>query len=103
MLRKGFRPTIDSYSAFRENDRSTSTGLAGYLSDRGIDTVVLCGLALDFCVADSAVDARAAGLRCQVVTEACRAIDLDGSLAAASSRMQAAGVEMVDSASAALG
>ncbi len=103
VLRKGFRPTIDSYSAFRENDRSTSTGLAGYLSDRGIDNVVLCGLALDFCVADSAVDARAAGLRCQVVTEACRAIDLDGSLAAASSRMQAAGVEMVDSASAALG
>ncbi len=96
ILRKGFRPAIDSYSAFRENDKLTNTGLAGYLAARGIQTVVLCGLALDFCVADSAVDARESGFQCKVVTDACRAIDLDGSADAAIARMREAGVGMID-------
>lgn len=96
ILRKGFRPAIDSYSAFRENDKLTDTGLAGYLAARSIDSVVLCGLALDFCVADSALDARRAGLQCKVVTSACRAIDLDGSADAAMVRMREAGVDMID-------
>lgn len=95
IIRKGCNPDIDSYSAFLEADRTTATGLAGYLKERGIDTVYLVGLALDFCVMFSALDARAAGFNVFVVLDACRAIDLDGSLAAAIERMQVAGVDLV--------
>ncbi len=92
ILRKGFRPGIDSYSAFFENDKTTPTGLAGYLRDRGVSRLVLAGLAYDFCVAWSALDARRLGFDCEVVEGACRAIDLDGSAANARAAMQAAGV-----------
>jgi nicotinamidase/pyrazinamidase len=92
ILRKGFRRAIDSYSAFFENDRSTPTGLAGYLRERGVTEVWLAGLATDFCVAYSALDAAAQGFGVVLLEDACRAIDLDGSLAAAEVRMQAAGV-----------
>lgn len=92
ILRKGFRATIDSYSAFFENDRATPTGLAGYLRERGVEEVWLAGLATDFCVAYSALDAAAQGFGVVLVEDACRAIDLDGSLAAAQAQMQAAGV-----------
>ncbi len=95
LIRKGFRRDIDSYSAFFENDRSTSTGLAGYLRDRGITAVTLCGLATDFCVAYSALDARAQGLDTTVMLDACRAIDLGGSLAAMKANMLKAGVKLV--------
>lgn len=95
IIRKGCNPDIDSYSAFLEADRKTTTGLAGYLKERGIDTLYLVGLALDFCVMFSALDARAAGFNVFVVLDACRAIDLDGSLAAAIERMQVAGVDLV--------
>lgn len=96
VIRKGFRPAIDSYSAFFENDRSTTTGLAGYLRERQVQAVVICGLALDYCVAYSAIDARRAGLDCTVVTDACRAIDLDGSAAQAIESMRQAGVHLAD-------
>lgn len=92
ILRKGFRAGIDSYSAFFENDQTTPTGLAGYLRDRGITRLVLAGLAYDFCVAWSALDARRLGFDCEVVEGACRAIDLDGSAARARAELQAAGV-----------
>ncbi len=94
VVRKGFRPEIDSYSAFRENDRTTSTGLAGYLRDRDIDHVTLCGLAFDFCVKWSALDAVANGFGATVLTDACRAIDLEGSKAAAEAELTAAGVTL---------
>ncbi|HMO06525.1 MAG TPA: bifunctional nicotinamidase/pyrazinamidase [Paracoccaceae bacterium] len=94
VIRKGFRPAIDSYSAFFENDRTTPTGLEGYLRSRGIAKVTLCGLATDFCVAYSAQDAARLGLAVEVVMSACRAIDLDGSLAAAVAAMRAAGVRL---------
>jgi len=97
IIRKGCNPDIDSYSAFLEADRATTTGLAGYLKERGIDTVYMVGLALDFCVMFSALDARAAGFNAIVVTDACRAIDLNGSLAAAIERMQDAGVQLIPS------
>jgi nicotinamidase/pyrazinamidase len=97
IIRKGCNPDIDSYSAFLEADRSTTTGLAGYLKERGIDTVYMVGLALDFCVMFSALDARAAGFNAFVVLDACRAIDLDGSLAVAIERMQVAGVGLIPS------
>lgn len=97
IIRKGCNPDIDSYSAFLEADRSTPTGLAGYLKERGVDTVYVVGLALDFCVMFSALDARAAGFNACVVLDACRAIDLDGSLAAALERMQLAGVGLIQS------
>ena len=97
VIRKGCNPDIDSYSAFLEADRRTTTGLAGYLKERGIDTVYIVGLALDFCVMFSALDALAAGFNAFVVLDACRAIDLDGSLAAAFERMQSAGVELIQS------
>lgn len=97
VIRKGCNPDIDSYSAFLEADRVTTTGLAGYLKERGIDTVYLVGLALDFCVMFSALDARAAGFNAFVVLDACRAIDLNGSLASAFERMQAAGVGLIQS------
>lgn len=92
ILRKGFHPGIDSYSAFFENDRTTATGLAGYLRGRGIDRLILAGLAYDFCVAWSAMDGRRLGFDCTVVEAACRAIDLDGSAAVARAAMQDAGV-----------
>ena len=94
VVRKGFRPEIDSYSAFRENDRTTSTGLAGYLRDRDIDHVTLCGLAFDFCVKWSALDAVANGFGATVLTDACRAIDLEGSKSAAEAELTAAGVTL---------
>jgi nicotinamidase/pyrazinamidase len=95
VIRKGFRPSIDSYSAFFENDRKTPTGLAGYLRERGFRRVVLTGLATDYCVAYSAIDAAQLGFAPVVMLEACRAIDLGGSLAAALDAMQKAGVMLV--------
>jgi nicotinamidase/pyrazinamidase len=92
IVRKGFRPGIDSYSAFCENDRTTTTGLAGFLKERGVRRVFLTGLATDFCVFYSALDARKAGFEVVLVEDACRAIDLDGSLAAARQAMTEAGV-----------
>ncbi|MFT4148736.1 MAG: bifunctional nicotinamidase/pyrazinamidase [Paracoccaceae bacterium] len=94
VIRKGFRPQIDSYSAFFENDRSTPTGLEGYLRSRGVDTVVLVGLATDYCVAYSALDAVRLGFRAVVRQDLCRAIDLNGSLAGAVAEMADAGVVM---------
>lgn len=97
LIRKGFRAEIDSYSAFFENDRRTVTGLAGYLRERGIEAVTLAGLATDFCVAYSALDAARLGFAVRVVEDACRAIDLEGSLAARMAEMRDAGVEIVRS------
>jgi len=97
IIRKGCNPAIDSYSAFMEADRQTPTGLAGYLKERGIDTVYLVGLALDFCVMFSALDARMAGFNAIVVLDACRGIDIDGSMETAIRRMQEAGVKLVQS------
>jgi len=94
VVRKGFRSTIDSYSAFRENDRRTPTGLAGYLRERGLERITMCGLATDFCVAFSAIDGREAGFDVTVVTGACRGIDIDGSLARAMRSMTEAGVSV---------
>lgn len=98
IVRKGFHRDVDSYSAFTEADRRTSTGLAAYLHARGITGVYLCGLATDYCVAWSALDARAAGFEAAVIDDACRAIDLNGSLARAWADMAAAGVARVTSA-----
>lgn len=92
ILRKGFRPAIDSYSAFFENDRRTPTGLQGYLAARGITAVTLVGLATDYCVAYSALDAARLGLAATILEGACRAIDLNGSLDAARAATGAAGV-----------
>ncbi len=92
ILRKGFRAAIDSYSAFFENDRKTVTGLHGYLQERGVSRLLLAGLATDFCVAYSALDAAELGYAVTVDLNACRGIDLDGSLDAAMRNMQAAGV-----------
>ena len=92
IIRKGFRAPIDSYSAFSENDHTTVTGLDGYLKSRNITSVTLCGLALDFCVNYTALDARKLGYQVTVETKACRAIDLNGSLEAAMSAMKNAGV-----------
>lgn len=97
ILRKGCNADIDSYSAFLEADRSTSTGLTGYLKERGINSVFVVGLALDFCVAWSAQDARAAGFNTFVIADACRAIDLQGSLDKAWREMLAAGVQRIES------
>jgi nicotinamidase/pyrazinamidase len=94
IVRKGFRPEIDSYSAFFENDRTTATGLEGYLRDRGVKAVTLVGLATDYCVAYSALDAARLSFRVTVMESACRAIDLNGSLAEARAQMQAAGVTL---------
>jgi nicotinamidase/pyrazinamidase len=91
-LRKGYRRAIDSYSAFRENDRQTPTGLANYLRERGLEHITLCGLATDFCVFYSAVDGREAGFEVSVVTSACRGINVDGSIARAMRSMSEAGV-----------
>ena len=94
VIRKGFRPEIDSYSAFFENDHATPTGLEGYLRTRGVDTVTLVGLAADFCVGYSALDAARLGFRTRVIESLCRAIDLDGSLAKSREAMRDAGVEL---------
>ncbi|WP_435164948.1 bifunctional nicotinamidase/pyrazinamidase [Falsirhodobacter sp. 1013] len=96
ILRKGFRPAIDSYSAFFENDRTTPTGLEGYLRTRGVTQVTLAGLATDFCVAFSALDAARLGFATRVAMGACRAIDLNASLEEATGQMRAAGVELED-------
>ena len=95
VVRKGFRQSIDSYSAFFENDRHTPTGLAGYLRDRGLKRIFLAGLATDFCVHYSAVDARRLGFDTVLIEAGCRAIDLAGSLDVARMEMAAAGVQRV--------
>ena len=95
VIRKGYHPLIDSYSAFRENDGKTPTGLTGYLRERGLERVTLCGLATDFCVYFSAIDAREAGFQAALVLEASRGIDVDGSLARALAAMRNAGVSLV--------
>ena len=95
VLRKGYHRAIDSYSAFYENDHTTPTGLTGYLRERGLTRVTLCGLATDFCVFFSAIDAREAGFETAVVLEAARAIDVDGSLARALAAMRDAGISLV--------
>ena len=92
ILRKGFRRQIDSYSAFFENDRKTATGLAGYLRERGLARVFLAGLAYDYCVGYSALDARRLGFEATVLKDACRAIDLNGSVASIEQEFAAAGV-----------
>ncbi|MBX2869184.1 MAG: bifunctional nicotinamidase/pyrazinamidase [Acidiferrobacterales bacterium] len=96
VVRKGFRSQIDSYSAFFENDQTTPTGLHGYLQERGIKALILCGLATDYCVAWSALDAAKLGYKAKVVLPACRAIDLAGSLAAQIENMTNAGIEIQD-------
>jgi nicotinamidase/pyrazinamidase len=98
IIRKGFHKDVDSYSTFEEADRKTSTGLAPYLKGRGIDTVFVVGLATDFCVAWSALDARKLGFTTYVVEDATRGIDLNGSLAAAWKQMADAGVKRIQSA-----
>ena len=95
VLRKGFRTAIDSYSAFLENDHRTPTGLAGYLKERRFERITLCGLATDFCVLYSALDGRQAGFAVTVVTDACRGIDMDGSLSQAMRSMNEAGVTIL--------
>ncbi|MBX8475705.1 bifunctional nicotinamidase/pyrazinamidase [Pseudomonas cichorii] len=97
ILRKGCNAQIDSYSAFLEADRTTTTGLAGYLKERGIDTLFVVGLALDFCVSWSAQDARKAGFNTYVIEDACRAIDMNGSLENAWQAMLASGVKRIRS------
>ncbi|MBX3498678.1 MAG: bifunctional nicotinamidase/pyrazinamidase [Alphaproteobacteria bacterium] len=94
IVRKGMRAAVDSYSAFFENDRRTTTGLDGWLRSRGVDRVLLCGLAYDFCVAYSALDAARLGFATAVVETACAAIDLDGSRALQQKAMRDAGVSL---------
>ena len=98
IIRKGYHKGVDSYSAFEEADRKTPTGLAGYLKARGIKTVFVTGLATDFCVAWTALDARKAGFEAYVIEDATRAIDLNGSLAKAWKEMQTKGVKRIQSA-----
>jgi len=95
LLRKGFNREIDSYSAFQENDRKTSTGLAGYLRERGFTRIFLAGLAFDFCVRYSAEDAKQQGFEPLVIEDACRAIDVGGSLLAARERLAALDIPCV--------
>lgn len=95
IVRKGYNPMIDSYSAFYENDHATPTGLHGYLQERGIKSLVMVGLATDFCVRFSAVDAAKLGYDVTVDLEACRAIDMDGSLTAAVAEMRENGVDLI--------
>ena len=94
VIRKGFRPAIDSYSAFFENDQTTPTGLEGYLRTRALKKLTMVGLATDFCVNYSAVDAAKLGFEVTVIKDLCRAIDLDGSLATAKEAMQNVGVQL---------
>jgi nicotinamidase/pyrazinamidase len=96
VLRKGYHPTIDSYSAFRENDRRTRSGLASYLRERGFARLTLCGLATDFCVLYSALDGLDAGFSVSVVVNASRGIDIDGSLEKALGSMREAGASLVE-------
>jgi len=96
ILRKGFRREIDSYSAFFENDRTTATGLAGYLRERGLKRVFLAGLAYDFCVGYSALDARRLGFEVVVLRDACRAIDLSGSVERMEAEFARAGVRLTE-------
>ena len=98
VVRKGFRKEVDSYSAFLEADRKSRTGLEGYLDERGVKRVFVCGLATDFCVAWTALDARKLGFAAAVVEDACRAIDMQGSLSAAWGKMKKAGVRRIGSA-----
>ncbi len=98
VIRKGFRPHIDSYSALFENDHKTPTGLAGYLRERGIRRVFACGLALDFCVRYSAEDAKRQGFDVVVIEDACRAIDVGGSLAATRESFAALGIATIQAA-----
>ncbi|RQH07346.1 bifunctional nicotinamidase/pyrazinamidase [Paraburkholderia dinghuensis] len=98
VIRKGHHADVDSYSAFLEADRTTPTGLAGYLRDTGVKRVYCCGLATDYCVAWSALDARAAGFEVVLIEDASRAIDLNGSLATAWQQLLAAGVRRAQSA-----
>jgi nicotinamidase/pyrazinamidase len=97
VIRKGYHKNVDSYSVFYEADHKTDTGLTGYLRRRGIDRVFLCGLATDYCVAWSALDARSEGFETYVIEDACRAIDLKGSLAKAWADMTKAGVKRINS------
>jgi len=97
ILRKGFRKEIDSYSAFFENDHSTPTGLAGYCRERGLERMFFAGLAYDFCVGFSALDARRAGFEAVVIRDACRAIDVDGSVARMAAEFARDGVWVVGS------
>lgn len=98
ILRKGFRPEIDSYSAFFENDRSTPTGLAAYLHERGFARLFFAGLAFDYCVGYSALDARRLGFSAVVLRDACRAIDLKGSAAVMDRHLAGAGAGVIESA-----
>lgn len=100
IIRKGWGRQVDSYSGFREADRITTTGLAGYLRERDVGSLAVCGLATDFCVSWTAIDAREAGFEVSVIDDACRAIDLSGSLAEAWSRMQARGIRRITAAEA---
>jgi nicotinamidase/pyrazinamidase len=95
VLRKGYNREVDSYSAFYENDRATHTGLAGYLRERGLARVFLAGLAFDYCVRYSAEDGRREGFDVVVIEDACRGIDLDGSVAATRASFAASGVRCV--------
>lgn len=97
VIRKGYHPSTDSYSAFTEADGKTSTGLAAYLKAHGVDSVYIAGLATDFCVSWTAVDARKAGFKAAVIEDATRAIDLNGSLKAAWAQMAKAGVKRIQS------
>jgi nicotinamidase/pyrazinamidase len=97
VIRKGFHKNVDSYSAFLEADRKTETGLAGYLKNRQITRVFVCGLATDYCVAWTALDARKFGFKADVIEDASRGIDLNGSLAAAWKSMEKAGVKRIQS------
>ncbi len=97
VIRKGYHRDVDSYSGFLEADRKTETGLAGYLKGRKIKQVFVCGLATDYCVAWSALDARKFGFQASVIEDACRGIDINGSVAAAWKDMSAAGVKKIQS------
>jgi nicotinamidase/pyrazinamidase len=98
VLRKGFRTDIDSYSAFMENDGVTPTGLAGYLRERGLKRLFVCGLAYDFCVRHSAIDGTALDFSCLVVEDACRAVALPGSVETADKAFMEAGVQRISAA-----
>jgi nicotinamidase/pyrazinamidase len=98
IVRKGFHPAVDSYSAFYENDRRTPTGLGGYLRERGVLRLFFVGLATDFCVRYSAEDAKQLGFEVVVIEDACRGIDTDGSLAAAMESFRRNGVRLAPSA-----
>jgi nicotinamidase/pyrazinamidase len=98
VLRKGFRKDIDSYSAFLENDHATPTGLAGYLRERGLKRLFLCGLAYDYCVRHSAIDGTAMDFECLVIQDACRAVDLPGTVEATDQAFNEAGIQRISSA-----